>query len=415
MEKVDLNKVSVRKVNGVHGFLHMGHTYIHIKDVTKILKLSNTYGFNWSRIHELFYNSMRLLRINPEDYPVPLNHVPASKPGPISDNERDLPEWVMDDILTKMAQSKIKDYVYTNYIDSLKYAFNDITNIINDENKLQQDSAYLTKKGEYQLMNLNNENMVQQDGPNMVQQDRTYSNIKMQELGIDLQVCANGENPIKGFVKNGDIHLNSKDAAFMIGLYKEESNGTLKIRWDNFYKSFKKHCIFFGYDSNHNGFDFRDPSNKAGFSSKYEVMVPEYIPYKIVFMMANELHNFHACKFRFDIMFTILPFFIDNAPMNEINKVSYLQNLAPLIANYKDNYPQFFNQSPQLCMVYPNQSIQFNPAIPGYWNNPNVSKPMIAYKFPPAKDIQKNLDAQKSPSGRPLKTVVYFVDKNEED
>ena len=226
MEKVDLNKVLVRKVNGVHGFLHIGHTYIHIKDVAKILKLTNTYGFNWSRIHELFYNSMRLLRINPEDYPVPLNHAPSSKPGPISDNERDLPEWVMDDILTKMAQSKIKDYVYTNYIDSLKYAFNDITNIINDENKLQQDAAYLATKGENYSMR-----------ENKLQQDAAYSNKKMRELNIELKVCpTDNDDEIKGFVKNGEIYLNSKDAAFMIGLYFEDNLGPSVVRWNSFYK-----------------------------------------------------------------------------------------------------------------------------------------------------------------------------------
>ena len=68
----------------------------------------------------------------------------------------------------------------------------------------------------------------------------------------------------------------------MIGLVMETDKGYYVVRWNLMYKYFSTYAIMFGYNAANQGFDFRDPSNKAGFHSKYEVMVPEYIPYKIV-------------------------------------------------------------------------------------------------------------------------------------
>jgi hypothetical protein len=165
----------------------------------------------------------------------------------------------------------------------------------------------------------------------------------------------------------------------------------------------------FGYNVANEGFDFRDPSNKAGVSSKYEVMVPEYIPFKIVFMMANNLNNPRACKFRFDIIFTILPFFIDNASQEEINKIEFLSTIAPLIMQYRQNYPQI-NTPPQLVHYFPANPFPngYRPAIP-FWDGSPVQETTMAYQMPAPEEIQKNLDSQKSPDGRELKEVVRFV------
>ena len=243
-----------------------------------------------------------------------------------------------------------------------------------------------------------------------------FSIKRMLESGIDLKECQDGESIIKGFVKNGDIYLNSKDAAFMIGLYREDENYRCTIRWELLYKYFRQYSIMFNYNSLTQGFDFRNPSNKAGFHSKYEVMIPEYIPFKIVFMMANNLTNPRACKFRFDIIFTILPYFINNAPTEEINKVEFLNSITPLIMQYRDQYYQYLNMTPQLMTYYPNTPILHNtrPAIP-FWNGQPVCQPMQAYQFPSPTDIQNNLNAQKSSNDKPLKTVVYFVDNKEEE
>lgn len=398
--KIDPNSL-VREINGVHGFLYQGHTYIYIKDVAKILRLGNIYGINWSRMHELFYNSMRLLRINPEDYPFPLNHVPSpNKKGPISDNERDLPEWVMGEILSKMAQSKVKDYFFTNYIEAIQYQFKDISNIIEFENNVHPEIHYL----EESTMNTNQNN---------VHPEAQYSIKKMNELGIDLKTCPDGESQVKGFIKNNDIYLNSKDAAFMIGLYFDDGKYP-RIRWNLVFKYFKMYSSMFGYNVANEGFDFRDPSNKAGVSSKYEVMVPEYIPFKIVFMMANNLNNPRACKFRFDIIFTILPFFIDNASQEEINKIEFLSTIAPLIMQYRSRYPQFeqfINRPPQMLNFSPTG---YRPAIP-FWDGSQVQTTTMAYQMPSPEEIQKNLDAQKSTDGRELKDVVRFVKQDNKE
>ena len=395
---IDMSKIKINKINNFSGFMYMGEPYFHIKNVAEYLRLKTKYGCNWSRFHELFYNALRMLRINPDDYPIPLNHIePVYGKAKISKNEKDLPLWIKGNVFITMAQSKEDNYIYTNYIQTLQDSFKNLDNMINTENKFHREgTTYLDQKGENNMTNIH--------------ESSKYKIKRLNELGIKVTTCIDGELELKGFVKNGDIYLNSEDAAHMVGLIKETNYGFV-VRWDMMYKYFSTYASMFNYNSVNQGFDFRDPSNKAGFSSRYEIMVPEYIPFKIVFMIANRLNNIRASKLRFDMIFTILPHFMKTASDDEISKVEFLNSMKPLIEDYKDqnNTNLQYYQAPPLTTYFPNIPINNNyrPAIPG-WNGKPLSVETKAYTMPSPKEIQKHLDSQP----KYLKEVVRFEDPN---
>ena len=133
-------------------------------------------------------------------------------------------------------------------------------------------------------------------------------------------------------------------------------------------------------------------------------MMPEFIPLIVAYAVANTLYNSRASYFRLQVILYALPFFLNNAPKEEQNKIDFVKNVRPLLDERERQIQQqqAIQQAQYMEMQYQNyiRSLQqFNqnmyyqglrPAIPG--GNANFSG--MAYVMPKPEDIQKNLDSQ---------------------
>ena len=74
---IDLDKINIKPINGVFGFVYNGNVYIDLHNSMNILGFYRTDDYNddtflYSKMHKEFYSALHQLRINPDDYPIPL-------------------------------------------------------------------------------------------------------------------------------------------------------------------------------------------------------------------------------------------------------------------------------------------------------------------------------------------------------
>ena len=157
---------------------------------------------------------------------------------------------------------------------------------------------------------------------------------------------------------------------------------------------------------------YRNGSSKRGLKSKYEQMMPEFIPLIVAYAVANTLYNSRASYFRLQVILYALPFFLNNAPKEEQDKIDFVRNVRPLLDErehqiQQTQYMEMQYQNYIRSLYYFNQNMYYQglrPVIPG--DNTNFSG--MAYMMPSPKEIQKHLDSQP----KYLKEVVRFEDPN---
>ena len=173
-------------------------------------------------------------------------------------------------------------------------------------------------------------------------------------------------NGIRGFCiyKNGIpyTYIYTRDAIEMLGLVKIQ-NGYTKLRIDRFGEYFinimqderilnQSSQIGITLSANFkisNG----EPGPTSGTSintghiiqnnSKYDDILPEFILDRVIFAIANRLHNKTAEQFRFELFNTIIPHFQQTATQDQINKVPILNQTTQFM--YDNTNYQCINQT----------------------------------------------------------------------
>ena len=187
------------------------------------------------------------------------------------------------------------------------------------------------------------------------------------------------------------------------------------IRWNLYYKFYIEAVANLGekYNKSYNlgKNDFRKGSSERGPKSKYEQLMPEYIPLLVAYAIANNLHNPVASNFRLEVIMYALPFFLTHAPKEQQDQIEFVRNVRPLLdererqLNAKRQQQISQQQYAHVQYMYFNQNTQgMRPAIPNY--NPNIQFTGMAYQLADPNLVQKNLDSQTG-----LKEVVVFGDK----
>ena len=390
---IDLSQVEISSIKGVKGFVHNGSVYIDLLDCMNILEYmrvdeNGSETYLWSKMYKEFYSALHIVRI--DDYGIPLHHTIIEEGIRISEYKMDLPEYIIDSVILRLASVKRDNCVCFMFVQSVINGFKKLKNItlsdINTENK----------KG-------------RRDAPFYNEGDKTMNN-----YGIQVQTCKLSTQNLRGFVKDGIIYLNTLEVGFMIGITKksDKNPNIYKIRWDNYYQYYKDTAASFG-DEYMVGYNLSKGSSKRGPKSEYEQKMPEYLPMLVAFGISNRLNNFAALNFRMDVVRYALPFFINNAPKEEIDNIRFLRNVRPLLderekqLNIERKYQQQVVYPQYMQYMYFNQNMYnqgMRPAIPNY--NPNIQFTGMAYQLADPNEIQKNLDSQTG-----LKEVVVFGDK----
>ena len=335
MNKIDLSKIHLNELCNCKGFVYNGSVFIHLHDAMKLIGLKLEDGsstiYNWRSTHYFFRQAMGLLHINDDEYELPLNHVPIRRNGPITDYQANLPLYIKDIILLKMASLR-NNYEETQpRINMIISEFRLCKNLNKADNNYYEENK-CPVVGTYSEDKFGGNNMNNKEETNKCPAVGTY-------LQIDNIInCYLNEGSLKGFVKDGDIYLNSINVGHLLGLEKEKYNKSgdlcLIIRWDRFYERYRQALYQLGEDPDkyNVGFNLMNATNKAGFASKYQQMIPEYIPIMVVFSMALICDSNEAFTFKMNILTTVLPYFLNNASDNERNKVYMFGRLNPLLA-----------------------------------------------------------------------------------
>ena len=425
-------------IGNYSGFIDNGNIYIELEDAMSILGYKYYYNGTdirlWSKMHKEFYSTMNQLRINKEDYPIPLVHKPASKSSIVSKYEIDLPAYVMDKIILTIAGKKRDESCTLFEFNSLITKFKDPRRIAQTEMMLENcRSLGNFSKNIEEESELNN---MKKDKNNDINKIAEASAI-LPKNNFDILQCPLENNLVlNGFIDTDNmIFVNSLEVGFMIGMTKVSSkNPNINIiKWDEYYKAYTntiinlpvKYSKYYTFESK-----FRDASSKRGQKSKYEQMMPEFIPLIVAYAVANSLYNSRASYFRLQVILYALPFFLNNAPKDQQDKIDFVKNVRPLLderdrqiqaererqnqiaLQQQQQYQQFMLQQ-QASLMYFNNFNQLNtgfrPAIPGYdFNSPFTG---MAYVMPTPENIQKNLDSQ--PKDRI--DVVRFENPNKKE
>ena len=399
---IDMSKMNLIPINKMTGFIYNGEVYIdiftsmHLLGFEKIGEDGNGV-FLYSTMHKEFYSALHQLRINPDQYPIPMIQEPIkNKNGAISEYKIDLPPYVVESVLFKIAEKK-RDKGITSYaIKIIVTKFKNLKKIVAIEydNEMKKGHNYDPFKVEELQMN--------NSSPKI-----TKCNI----FGLELT----------GFVKNGIIYLNTKEAGFAIGITRKFGVDKFKIRWEDYYNYYVEASASLG-DENLIGINLGLATNKRGFPSEYEKKMPEYITLMVVLGVANYLNSFKALNFKMEFLKNGLPFFLNNASDKDINSVGFLRNIKPLLdererqlgierqhqAIQQAQYMEIQYQNYIRNLYYFNQNAYvqgMRPIIPGRYNGQFSG---MAYMMPSPKEIQKHLDSQP----KHLKEVVRFEDPN---
>lgn len=407
---INLNEVFPTEEEEIVGFVCDGSVYFHLHDAMKLIDLHtsdrNCSSFNWRVTHYLFYQAMSLLHIERKDYQLPLNHEPIKRSGPKTNYQEDLPEYIKDVILLKMANMRNGR---EKFVPAVKYyiaLFKSLKSMHKAENQYKQNKS--TQMSTY-FEGGNNMNQVNENKSTQVS---TYS------YPVDIISCQLNTGKIDGFVKNGDIYLNTVESGFMLGLTdtvnRKSSNPKLTIKWDRYYRYYLAALSYLGEDPETytGGFNLMSSTNKAGFASKYQQKMPEFLPILVVFGIAVNCSNSEAYGFKMDLTRTILPFFLNNASDAERRRVQLLGKLDPLFEeSRKQNEGYIINPNSVKPIV--TEPVQIPQVSPLYGYNPNLSlqalqKQMeIDYYMTHQQEHQKALEQQQGN----LKSPVSFGDK----
>ena len=131
---IDLNKMNIMNIRGIQGFIYNGEVYIDIFSSMTLLGFEkideNGNGtYLWSTMYKEFYSTLHQLRINPDNYCIPIIQEPIkNKNGTISEYKIDLPAFVVESVLFKISEKKRDKGITTAEIKILTTKF--ITNII---------------------------------------------------------------------------------------------------------------------------------------------------------------------------------------------------------------------------------------------------------------------------------------------
>lgn len=420
---IDLNEINIKPIDGMFGFIYNGNVYIDIHSSMNILGFYRTDDHNddtflYSKMHKEFYSALHQLRINPDDYPIPMIQEPIkNKNGTISEYKIDLPAFVIDLVLFKIAEKKRDEHLTYYQVKSIVTKFKNTRNIVRRE----FDELINAHRDEHLFEELDI-NAHSNEHFKEIEEDVPMNNIKP-----NITNCKIFGMELSGFVHNGMIYLNSREAGHVIGLTRRSSsdNNKFTIRWDEYYEYYIAASASLGGE-NLIGIDINKNNKPArrGPKSKSEEMIPEYIPLMVVLGVANYLNNMNALSFKMDFLKYGLPFFLNNASKEDINNVNFLRNIKPLLDERErqlgiERQQQAIQQAQYMEMQYQNyiRSLQqFNqnmyyqglrPAIPG--GTANFSG--MAYIMPKPEDIQKNLDSLP----KHLKEVVRFEDPNKNE
>ena len=339
MNKIDLSKIHPNELCKCKGFVYNGSVFIYLHDAMKLIGLKLEDGsstiYNWRSTHYFFRQAMGLLHINDNEYELPLNHVPIRRNGPITDYQANLPLYIKDVVLLKMASLR-NNYEETQpRINMVISEFRLCKNLNKADNKYYKENncTQVCNYFEDELggNNMNNNENLKPNENNCTPVCNYLNNVKPIECYLDGRL-------LKGFVKNGNIYLNSINVGHMLGLDRDNINKsgelTLIITWDRFYKRYRQALYQLGEDPDtyNAGFNLMTPTNKAGASSKYQQMIPEYIPIMVVFSMALICDSNEAFTFKMNILTIVLPYFLNNVSDVERNKVYMFGHLNPLLA-----------------------------------------------------------------------------------
>ena len=450
---INLNEVFPIEEEGIVGFVCDGSVYFHLHDAMKLIDLHNSdrncSSFNWRITHYLFYQAMSLLHIERKDYQLPLNHEPIKRSGPKTNYQEDLPEYIKDVILLKMANMRNGR---EKFVPAVKYyiaLFKSLKSMHKAENQYKQNkwtpvSTYF--KGEDNLSQITNNNIQKEDNWTRVSNylSKGEDNMKDKEennwthvsnylsennnlpqttnCSVNIISCQLNTGKIDGFIKDGDIFLNTIETGFMLGITNTAKyNGKIKIivKWDRYYRYYLAALSYLGEDPETytGGFNLMNSTNKAGAHSEYQQKMPEFLPILVVFGIAVNCHNSEAYGFKMDLTRTILPFFLNNASDAERRKVQLLGKLDPLFEeSRKQNEGYVINpNSIKPIVTEPVQIPQINPL---YGYNPNLSlqamqrQMEIEYYMAHQQEHQKALEQQQGN----LKSPISFGNTmNEEE
>ena len=407
---INNTKYPVFRIQKCRGFVYNGNAYIYIKDCMNLLgyhrfSRDGAEINEWNVMHDKFYSAMHQLRFKEESYPIPLcqERNNPNNPGPTSEYEIDLPKFILDCILVKIMEKKRDKSQSLLYLHSIISKFKDIKNIVPVELEiLHQDASFIgvNEMGNDKIKNLH--------------QDASFNNNEK----INILECPLSNQNLNGFVnKENMIFINSSQVGFMIGLTMPLKENPMKgtIRWNLYYKFYIEAVANLGekYNKSYNlgKNDFRKGSSERGPKSKYEQLMPEYIPLLVAYAIANNLHNPVASNFRLEVIMYALPFFLTHAPKEQQDQIEFVRNVRPLLdererqLNAKRQQQISQQQYAHVQYMYFNQNTQgMRPAIPNY--NPNIQFTGMAYQLADPNLVQKKLDSQTG-----LKEVVVFGDK----
>ena len=410
---INLNEVFPTEEEGIVGFVCDGSVYFHLHDAMKLIDLHtsdrNCSSFNWRVTHYLFYQAMSLLHIERKDYQLPLNHEPIKRSGPKTNYQEDLPEYIKDVILLKMANMRNGR---EKFVPAVKYyiaLFKSLKSMHKAENQYKQNkstlmpTSYLKEEDNWtHVSNYLSEN-------DNLPQTANYP--------VNIISCQLNTGKIDGFIKDGDIFLNTIEAGFMLGITNTAKyNGKIKIivKWDRYYRYYLAALSYLGEDPETytGGFNLMNSTNKAGARSEYQQKMPEFLPILVVFGIAVNCSNSEAYGFKMDLTRTILPFFLNNASDAERRRVQLLGKLDPLFEeSRKQNEGYIIN--PNSIKPIVTEPVQIPQVSPLYGYNPNLSlqalqKQMeIDYYMTHPQEHQKALEQQQGN----LKSPVSFGDK----
>lgn len=191
---------------------------------------------------------------------------------------------------------------------------------------------------------------------------------------------------IKGFCEYHNnipyTYIYTRDAIEMLGLV-DIKNGKTYLRLNNFgsnYLEVLKEKLPEGISLNNCGInltpdfkislalyynDNRFATGCEAFSipsswrpSKYDNILPEFILDRIVFAIANKLHNKIAEEFRLQLIWNIVPHFQQTATIDQINKVPILNKTTKFMydnTNYSTVTQQQFNFAKQIFDAHINR------------------------------------------------------------
>ena len=209
MNKIDLSKIHPLTLCDCVGFVYHGSVFIHLHDAMGLIGLRLEDGastiYNWKTTHYFFRQALGLLHINDDDYELPLNHIPIKRSGPITDYQANLPLYIKDVVLIKMASFRNNfesTYPKINMILSefkLCKNLNKADNEYYEKNKLPQVATYLNneRNNDITMEKITNQEKEEFENGYKLPQVATY----LQSDSINTIDCVLDGKFLRGFVK----------------------------------------------------------------------------------------------------------------------------------------------------------------------------------------------------------------------